>query len=211
MARTGRPRSFDREAALADAMALFWRHGYEGTSLDALRQAMGGLSSASLYAAFGSKAALYTEALALYMRTHGRVVATLTDASLAPRDRIERTLRSSANMQSEAGHPQGCFVTLSAIVCSPDCDHIRAHALAERVANRRAIQASVEEAIQAGELRAGTDAAGLATLFEGILLGLSIQARDGARAESLDAAVTAALMAWDAATTQKDESACVPR
>ena len=179
MARTGRPRSFDRDAALAGALALLWERGYEGASLDGLRRAMGGLSSASFYAAFGSKEALYREALGLYRRTHGLAVAPLYDAALAPRDRIERALRASARMQSADDHPSGCFVALSATVGSPDSDALRALTAAERRANRDAIRASVEAAVETGELRADTVAAGLATLFEGVLLGLSVQARDG--------------------------------
>ena len=179
-------------------MALFWQHGYEGASLDGLRRAMGGLSSASFYAAFGSKEALYREALALYRRTHGLAVAPLYDAALRPRDRIERALRASARMQSEEEHPKGCFVALTATICSPEGDALRALTVAERRANRNAIRASVEAAVDAGELRADTDAGGLATLFEGVLLGLSIQALDGATPAYLDAAVTGALAAWDA-------------
>ena len=198
MARTGRPRSFDCDAALANAMALFWRHGYEGASLDGLRRAMGGLSSASFYAAFGSKEALYREALGLYRRTHGLAVAPLHDAALAPRDRIERALRASARMQSGAEHPTGCLVALAATIGPPDSDALRALTAAERRANRDAIRASVDAAVAAGELRADTDPAGLAALFEGVLLGLSIQALDGALPACLDAAVTGALAAWDA-------------
>ena len=197
MARTGRPRSFDRDTALAAAMALFWRHGYEGASLDGLRRAMGSLSSASFYAAFGSKEALYHEALGLYLRTHGRAVAPLHDPSLPPRERIERALRASARMQTEEGHPPGCLVALSAMVCSPDGEALRAPAAAERRANREALRAAVEAAVTSGELRADTDAAGLATLFEGLLLGLSLQALDGSAPACLDAAVTAALTLWD--------------
>ena len=198
MARTGRPRSFDRDAALASAMSVFWEHGYEGASLERLRDAMGRMSSASLYAAFGSKEALYREALELYLRTHGRVVAPLHDGGLAPRDRIERALRASACMQSADGHPPGCFVTLSAIIGSPDSGVVGALTRLERTKNRDAIRAAVEAAVSAGALRADTDVAGLTTLFEGFLLGLSIQARDGATPACLDAAVTGALSVWDA-------------
>ena len=198
MARTGRPRSFDRDAALASALALFWQHGYEGASLDGLRRAMGGLSSASFYAAFGSKEALYREALGLYLRTHGRAVAPLQDPSLPPRERIDLALRASARMQTGKGHPPGCLVTLSTMVCSPEGGALRAPAAAERRANREALRTAVEEAVASGELRADADASGLATLFEGVLLGLSIQALDGAAPACLDAAVTAALRVWDA-------------
>ena len=206
MARSGRPRSFDRDVALASALALFWRYGYEGSSLEGLRRAMGGLSSASFYAAFKSKAGLYREALRLYLRTHGLAVAPLYDVALRPRDRIDRALRASARMQSGEEHPKGCFVALSSIICSPESDALRALTASERKANRDAIRASVETAVSAGDLCAETDVAGLAALFEGVLLGLSIQALDGATPASLDAAITGALIVWDAHLSSRPES-----
>src|SRR5690349_1930100 len=61
----GRPREFEREAALAHATRLFWSKGFEATSIADLTKAMG-IGSPSLYAAFGSKEALYAEALQHY-------------------------------------------------------------------------------------------------------------------------------------------------
>ena len=116
MARTGRPREFDRDEAVAAAMEMFWKHGFEGASIERLRDAMGGLSSASFYAAFASKEALYREVLARYLGTHGRVLESLRDARLTPRERIEQALRRSARMQTDASHPSGCMITLSATI-----------------------------------------------------------------------------------------------
>src|ERR1700743_43149 len=73
MAVTGRPRAFDRELALEAAMTLFWRQGFFGTSMTDLCDAMG-IRSPSLYAAFGSKEALYREAIDHYVRTIGTPV-----------------------------------------------------------------------------------------------------------------------------------------
>ncbi|WP_159715897.1 TetR/AcrR family transcriptional regulator, partial [Geminicoccus flavidas] len=69
----GRPRAFDREAALAKATRLFWLKGYEATSISDLTEAMG-IGSPSLYAAFGSKEALYLEALRYYADHYGDLV-----------------------------------------------------------------------------------------------------------------------------------------
>src|SRR5262249_56408458 len=63
--RMARPKAFDEDEALAAAMDVFWRTGYERASLDVLLQAMG-ISKQSLYDTFGDKRALYLTALAHY-------------------------------------------------------------------------------------------------------------------------------------------------
>lgn len=196
MARTGRPRAFDRDAAIDAAMRAFWQHSYEGASIETLRAAMGGISSASFYAAFGSKEQLYREALDRYVATHGRVVAPLFDAGVPPRDRVERTLRGSARMQSDARHPLGCMVTLSATIGSVQNENLRRATAAIRRENKAAIDRAVAEAVDDNELR--TDAAiGLPVLLDMALNGLTLLARDGSGPEMLDGAVDAAMAAWD--------------
>lgn len=88
--RTGRPRTFDREAAVSQAMHLFWEHGYESTSLAQLKAAIGrGITAPSFYAAFGSKEALFREAVDRYLTltTHGRVTDSLWQADSRQRTR----------------------------------------------------------------------------------------------------------------------------
>ena len=197
MPRTGRPRQFDREGALDAAMQLFWRQGYESTSLDQLKRAMGGLSAASFYGAFGSKEGLYREALARYLDTHGQVVAPLHDDTLKPRDALEQALRRSARLQTDARLPGGCMVVLSAVNASPENAHLQALVAAERVRTRDAIRGCVARAVALGELRADADAEGLATLSEALLVGMSVQARDGVPQAAIEAAVSSLLQLWD--------------
>ena len=199
MPRTGRPRQFDREEALDTAMALFWRQGYETTSLDQLKAAMGGLSSASLYGTFGSKEALYREALARYLATHGQAVAPLYDEALPPREALEQALRASARLQTDGGaRPTGCMVVLSAANGSPANASLQALVAAERGRNRDAVAACVRRAVASGELRSDTDAAGLAALADALLVGMSVQARDGVSRTIVDAAISNLLQLWDA-------------
>ena len=197
MARTGRPREFDRDGALDAAMQIFWRQGYEPTSLHQLREVMGGLSAASFYGAFGSKESLYREALTRYLDTHGQVVASLHDETLKPRDALEQALRHSARMQTDERLPQGCMVVLSAANASPENNHLQTFVAAERQRTRSAMRQCIERAVASGELQPGTDAEGLATLAEALLVGMSVQARDGVSGSAIEAAVSQLLQLWD--------------
>lgn len=197
MARTGRPRSFDRDAAVERAMHLFWEHGYEGTSLLVLRGAMGGISAASFYAAFESKETLYRECLARYMSRHGGLIAALRDTSLPPRIRLERALLGSVAVQTDAGHPSGCMITLSATISSDAGAGMRALTASERTVTREALSVCIVDGIAAGDLARSTNVAGLAALYDALLLGISIQARDAVSVETINAAVACAMAAWD--------------
>ncbi len=198
MPRTGRPREFGRDHALDAAMRLFWRQGYESTSLDQLKRAMGGLSAASFYGAFGSKERLFREALERYLGTYGMVVAPLHDDALAPREALEAMLRRSAQMQTQAGLPGGCMVVLSAANMSPDNVHLQALVAKERGRTRDGIRRRVAQATRSGELRPGTDAEGLATLVEALLVGMSVQSRDGVTETAIGAAVSTLFSLWEA-------------
>ena len=211
MPRTGRPRSFDKDEALGQAMRLFWEQGYEATSLAQLKDAMGGISPASFYAAFGSKEQLFRAALDRYIQTHGRVMLALGDLALRPRDAVERMLRQSARMQTDAAHPSGCLVMMSATVGSPENRHLQARLAEERNRNRAALRACVKRAIASGDLPPDTNAAALAGVFDTFLAGLSVQARDGVPAEALDSAISNLMQVWDKKATGKGEALSVER
>ncbi|MBK5417314.1 TetR/AcrR family transcriptional regulator [Pseudomonas sp. TH31] len=200
MATMGRPRTFDRDMAITQAMHLFWEHGYESTSLSQLKAAMGnGISAPSFYAAFGSKEALFQEVVERYQSSHGRVTEALFDAHLPPREAIELTLRRSAKMQSETGHPPGCLVTLGVMhTCSAQPTAVSAPLAEARARNRAGIIACIERGIAQGELQADTDTCALAAMFDSFLLGLTALARDGIPHAVMDASVTQVMAVWDA-------------
>ena len=202
MPRTGRPRQFEEAAVLDAAMQLFWRQGYEVTSLDQLKQAMG-LSSASFYGAFGSKEELYRKALAHYLATHGQVVASLYDDACAPREALRSALVNSARLQTDATLPQGCMLVLSMANASPASRHLQDFTADERRNTREAIKRCIQRAVHQGELRAETDVEGLSTLVDALLVGMSTQARDGVPPSSLDAAISALLSGWDFNQTER--------
>ncbi|MBI6798863.1 TetR/AcrR family transcriptional regulator [Pseudomonas syringae] len=199
MAQLGRPRTFDRDVAITQALHLFWEHGYDATSLSQLKATIGGgITAPSFYAAFGSKQALFNEVMEHYLDTYGRVTDSLFDTTLPPRDAIELTLRRSAKMQCEPGHPTGCLVALGLMsACSDESKAISEPLARARDLNRAGIVTCIQRAVAAGELPATVIPETLAAVFDSFLLGLSTLARDGVPHATLDAAVTQVMRLWD--------------
>ncbi|ARA81354.1 TetR/AcrR family transcriptional regulator [Pseudomonas ficuserectae] len=207
MAQMGRPRTFDRDVAINQALHLFWEHGYDATSLSQLKANIGGgITAPSFYAAFGSKQALFNEVMERYLNTHGRVTDSLFDNTLPPREAIELTLRRSAKMQCEPDHPRGCLVALGLMsACTEESKAISAPLAKARNLNRAGIVACIHRAVAAGELPATVIPETLAAAFDSFLLGLSTLARDGVPYATLDAAVTQMMGLWDSLRSVADD------
>ncbi|AOW89864.1 MULTISPECIES: TetR/AcrR family transcriptional regulator [Streptomyces] len=198
MSPVGRPRTFDMEAVLEAAMLLFWEQGYEATSLAQLRETTG-LSSASLYGAFGSKEGLFEKAVEHYIAGPGSVTDVVADEAGSPREAIARLLHGSINMQTDTSHPRGCLVALSGTVRAPGAGEAGARKVvaARRAADRARIRACVLRGIAAGELAEDTDVDGVTSMIHSFLLGISTQVCDGTSARHLHAAADAVLANWD--------------
>ncbi|GAB3841743.1 hypothetical protein GCM10029963_13540 [Micromonospora andamanensis] len=123
MATRGRPRTFDRQVALRRAMEVFWRRGYQGASMTELTAAMG-IASPSLYAAFGSKEALFREAVELYNSTEGAGPRAALDGGVTARAAIEAMLRHQAYAYVDPANPSGCLVVLAGAGTVPESDAV---------------------------------------------------------------------------------------
>ncbi|HEX6977656.1 MAG TPA: TetR/AcrR family transcriptional regulator [Alphaproteobacteria bacterium] len=199
MAERGRPRKFDRAAALRRAMEVFWERGYEGTSLSDLTTAMG-INPPSLYAAFGCKEALFREAVALYEATEGSATeSALRDAPTA-REAVAAMLRDNVNAYACPGKPPGCMIVLAATLGAPENKGVCNYLAECRRKVQDALQRRLERGVIEGDVPAGTDTAALAAFYTTVLQGLSIQARDGAPRARLQAIVDCAMAAWDQLT-----------
>ena len=203
MAQMGRPRTFDRELAVDQALHLFWQHGYDATSLAQLKAGLGGgISAPSFYAAFGSKEALFDECVQRYLATYARVTECLWDENLLPRKAVETALRQSARMQCDDGHPKGCMVALGVMSApSPENARVADGLTQSRLRTRAGIVACVERAISAGQLPETINAPAMAAVFDSFLQGVSILARDNVPHAAIDAAITQLLLAWDVAAS----------
>jgi AcrR family transcriptional regulator len=190
----GRPRSFDRLAALDAATKLFWQKGFTATSLNDLCDAMG-ISSPSLYAAFGSKEQLYAEALSHYTKIGGPLLRDALESAPTARNGIEAFLRLCAKELTCSNRPLGCMVVLSS-VASEEVAGLTGLVLEERKKTFGRLEARLQRGVLEGDLAAAANVKALARFFLTVQQGMSIQARDGATSEDLDAVAATAMQAW---------------
>src|ERR1041384_7598353 len=142
--RTGRPRSFDRDEALETAIAVFWEHGYETTSIAQLKTALG-IGGPSLYAAFSDKRTLFLEALDRYLHTYGDFTQRALAEEPRARDAVARLLHDAAKAYTRPDHPPGCLVNAAITNYSPQSADIAAHLRDLRTAGEVALQAKLAE------------------------------------------------------------------
>lgn len=196
----GRPRAFDRAQALDVAMRLFWTRGYAATSIADLTGAMG-IGGPSLYAAFGSKEALYAEALEHYGRTSEPFAWEPFDAAPTAREAVRTLLLSLAAALTGRGSdaPTGCMVTLSSVASEghPELgDLVRSG----RTQTFNRVKARLERAVADGEVSPTVDVVSLSRFIQAVHSGMAIMARDGATAEDLGTVAEVAMTSWDVRT-----------
>jgi AcrR family transcriptional regulator len=189
----GRPRAFDTEKALDNAMLVFWRKGYLGASLSDLTDAMG-INRPSLYAAFGNKESLFRKALARYFDGPS---AYLREALGEPTVRavVERLFQGVVDLLTDPHTPTTCLWVRGALSCG-DAPLGKEFA-AQRAAGHAELHKRFQRAVSERDLPAGADANALAQFVQTVNFGLTVQASTGASRKELLRIVEIALKAWD--------------
>src|SRR5262249_60440321 len=190
----GRPREFDTEKALDAALLLFWRHGYEGTSLAALTHAMG-INVPSLYASFGNKEALFKRVVDRYIQKPASYLPNALKESTA-RLAAEKLLKGAIEMVMHPSHPDGCLLVHGALASGPEAESIRKELSLRRAGAESAVRRRMERAIAEGDLASTADPAKLARYLITIVWGMSVQAAGGATRAQLREIAEQALERW---------------
>jgi AcrR family transcriptional regulator len=190
----GRPRAFDRDQALDQALHVFWQNGYEGTSIADLTEAMG-INPPSLYAAFGNKETLFREALDRYEARRDEIMAEAFAAPTA-REAMTRLLEGTADRLSDKGKPRGCLMVQGALCGGEECETVKRDLASRRAGGEALIRERLKRAKREGDLPNDADPAALARFVSTILQGMSVQASGGATRKELHAIADIALRAW---------------
>jgi AcrR family transcriptional regulator len=175
--KTGRPIGFDRDAALEAAMLLFWKRGFEGTSMADLTKAMG-LNPSSIYAAFGDKHALFSLAVKRYLKTRAQYAAkALQQPTL---EKVIRALfNSTVTFLTTPNHPPTCMTLGGAVGCSVEASPARDMMTEIRRQNESAMRERFLLAQKSGELSKDVNVDDYTRYLSTIIAGLSIQAANG--------------------------------
>lgn len=188
-----RPKEFDVDEALQSALEVFWRKGYEATSMQDLVAGMG-IQKASLYATFGDKHSLYLTALRRYQEEHFDELTEHLASATSPLRAITEFVDEVFEYTAKDGR-RGCLCVNANIELAPhDADVaelLRAHH--ERM--EKLLAATLERARSLGEIPRKADTRSLATFLLGIVVAINVLGKQRASRQQLQALRDQALAA----------------
>jgi TetR/AcrR family transcriptional repressor of nem operon len=178
-----RPKEFDREAALAAAMQVFWAKGYDATSTDDLRHAIG-IGRQSLYDTFGGKRPLYLEALRRYQDESVAARIKILRAAASPLSAIEQFLVAVAR-ETPTQRAMGCMGVRA--ICDFGTSDRDVSALGKSAGNvlESALEDTLRKAKAKNEVRSSVDVRAAAQFLQATLAGLKVAARAGSTPNAL--------------------------
>ena len=189
----GRPREFELDDAIEKATGLFWRNGYDGTSLSDLTKAIG-ISPPSFYFAFGSKEGLFKKVIERYFAEQNKI-AEAAFRKPTPRAVATHFLNGYADMLTDPLHAPGCLAMNSSLPCAAG-DPLREWLAELREQTRKRFRDRFAEARGGEGLPAGMDADSLARVVLIIAWGMAVEAQSGASRKDLRRTIALALPVW---------------
>jgi AcrR family transcriptional regulator len=192
MSPRGRPREFEPDRVLDQALDVFWTRGYAASSLDELGAAMG-IARPSLYKAFGDKEALYLATLERFRDGLAETFRACVAEAATQRAGILGFLRASIERYTAGDTARGCLVLCTGLTDAPTVPRVK-ELLANMIAELDAgYTTTLRAARSAGELPRRADVAALGRLLGSTQHSIAMRARAGATAAELDRIVVEAV------------------
>jgi AcrR family transcriptional regulator len=199
-AKSGRPREFDLDQALERALDLFWRKGYEGTSMSDLVETLG-ITRASLYAAFGSKEGLFRQVMDRYETKAGAYRIAAEEAGNVL-ETVRLLLNGPVALHGDKLNPPGCLGVQGALACGAESKAVRDDLASRRRQGEAAIRKRLQHAASEGDLTADSDPADLARYLSALIYGMAVLASGGANRRELQGVADVALRHWPKPTSR---------
>ncbi|MDK1494582.1 TetR/AcrR family transcriptional regulator [Sinorhizobium sp. 7-81] len=196
----GRPREFNKTTALRKMREVFWKKGFEATTMIDLIDATG-VASASLYSTFGTKADMFREAILDYNANEGGFASRALKEEPSSRTAIVRMLKDAAMLFTSWDRPRGCMIVSLGLRMGAESDDLVAWLSEQRKQRVTSVLERLRLGQDAGEIRRSTDVVALADFITTVLQGLSVQAEDGMPRERLLAVVNQTLQYYDRVTS----------
>jgi len=180
----GRPKAFDENVVLAQAMEYFWEHGYENSSLDNLLLAMG-IKKSSFYHTFKSKEELFSRCLTLYRHQNIQFLKSLKE-ELGPLQAMLMLTQLTVDQLNETGEVKGCLIANAGKECYNKYEELSRQVKAEFNAINNLFIEFVKEAQERGEIKSLKSSAVIAGRYINALNGLIITIQVGASKELVE-------------------------
>ncbi len=187
-----RPKAFDEDRAIDAAVDCFWMRGYEATSVRDLAQAMG-IGGTSLYNAYGDKRALFARSLERYANRSMRERIARLEDSHRPKEAIRAFLAEIIDRSLKDSDRKGCLLVNSALDVAPHDAEIGKVVGGYLDEIRAFFRRNVEAARRAGQVPRTIDPEAVSGHLLGVLLGIRVLARTGARRKLLEGVAQPAL------------------
>lgn len=180
----GRPKEFERELALEKALQVFWEKGYVLASMNDLCKAMQ-INAPSLYATFGNKKQLFLESLNFYEEKYWTVPAQNFLNEKDIKKAVETFFAAAIEILYSQKNPCGCMTVLAAVSIPLEEAEIHDRVQELRLQTQNMFLKKFKQAVLDGQLAEKSDCEALAVAVNTLLEGLSIQAKSGISAASL--------------------------
>jgi AcrR family transcriptional regulator len=194
----GRPRTFDIDHAINVAADMFWRRGYEGTSIGDLTKALG-ISAPSFYFAFGSKDGVFRRIIDLYLERQSEIVERAFGKADS-RSVVASLLSGFGELHTSPDHAPGCLILNNSL---PICDD---HPFrAEWALGRAALRARLNERFSADQqsevgFPQNWKADDTARLVVSLIWGIAVETHSGASAREIQDTIDQFMATWPVAS-----------